>query len=285
MQLGLRPPHRAPSTSWGCLQSCFLRVDKEFECLEPIWLVLLSINLFEFTLNRRCRKNWWNTITTQVGMCERSVVAAVLLEGLPQCVCVGECKRTVSLWKTSMKQHFIWFTVCAYVWFRWEVTYKRQRNVPLLSALWCCIVIHHKPWQRLCVFAISLAAFPPSLVGVLPSAPFNGSTLPPSGNYHPWPHFGVRLTAPDACSQCATRGQHCRCRCHGGVQKDESNHSSRAWRGAQFLMSGHQINNLFISLTRGNVRVMCCSNKSIVHVVTHCAKSLSPSMITFYVYL
>lgn len=53
------------------------------------------------------------------------------------------------------------------------------------------------------------------------------------------------------------------------------------WRRSQLLMDGHQINILFISPTRGNPRVMRRSNKSILHVVIHCAKSHFSSMITF----
>lgn len=79
------------------------------------------------------------------------------------------------------------------------------------------------------------------------------------------------LTAPDVCSQCTGRGWHCGFRCHGGFKEisRRKNHCG-AWLPSQLLMSGHQINNLFLSLTRGNLRVICCSSKS----TTACCYSL-----------
>ena len=90
------------------------------------------------------------------------------------CVCVCECVgeretvgETVSLWKTSMRQHVIWCAVCIFLCIcigliLWEATYKQQSNVVPLSALWCCTVIHHKPPTETLFCATSLAAFPPS---------------------------------------------------------------------------------------------------------------------------
>lgn len=80
----------------------------------------------------------------------------------------GACKGTVSLWKTSMKQHCVWFTVrirlCICMGLiLWEVACKQRRNVVPLSTLWCRILIHQKETLTETLFrTISLALFPPS---------------------------------------------------------------------------------------------------------------------------
>lgn len=178
----------------------------------------------------------------QLRVCTQSVVAAVILEGFPQFVCVrvrrrkGDCKRTVSLWKTSMKQHSIWFTVrirlCICIdLILWEVTCKQQRNVVPLSALWCCIVIHHKPWQRLCFVPYYWQC------SHLPSRNLPSSHAHTHKHWHTrthtlhlaaqhchqvvnWchrPHFGHEVNS-SRCLQ-SVRGQHCRCRCRGGFKR------------------------------------------------------------------
>lgn len=68
-------------------------------------------------VNKHTQTHIYKSPDKHAGGCTPSVVAALILQGFPQFVCVwargrkGACKGTVSLWKTSMKQHCVWFTV------------------------------------------------------------------------------------------------------------------------------------------------------------------------------
>lgn len=156
----------------------------------------------------------------------------------------------------------------------------QRRYLHCDAALWFTM----NPWQWLCFCHIT-GTVPTSLLRALHRCvlDYNSSTLPPSGTQQPWPRFGRRLTAPDACSQCSTRGRRCRCRCHCGAQRDEqTSNNHTAWLHSQFLMSRHGINDLFISPTWANLRVICCPKEAKKKINTACGYSLHHILLSIH---
>lgn len=139
--------------SWWALNLCDLFLTNKKQNNSILFFFRLS------KVNKHTNRHTYKSPDKQAGGCMRSVVAALILEGFPQFVCVwargrkGACKGTVSLWKTSMKQHCVWFTVrirlriCMGL-ILWEVACEQWRNVVLLSTLWCCILIHQKEKKK-----------------------------------------------------------------------------------------------------------------------------------------
>lgn len=203
-------------------------------------------------------------------------------------------KRELSVYRKNKQEAMLWWfivSICLRIckgMMLLKATRKQESIEVPLSALWCCIVIHNRV-SALChiignvlTFLIESVA---SQTHTRSRSHFGSTTAPPSGQHQPGPSHSRGTRSPSSrCLRSARR------RGYGaavaGVMAGSKGWSRRpavagCWRQSRLLMSGHQINNLFISPRRGNRRVMCCSNKSILHVVIHCAKSHFSSMITF----
>ena len=169
---------------------------------EPIWLALLGINIacavwsascpdVRFCTIATCEKHIScfvfispsgekkKIITTQLyntnkhsechGCIDTGGFSSVCQGCVCVCVCVcvwvcgrkRDCGRNCQLMKNKHEAARIFLCIRLGL-ILWEATYKQQSNVVLLSALWCCTVIHHKPPTETLFCATSLAVLPPS---------------------------------------------------------------------------------------------------------------------------